>query len=140
MCLRPDVVFVTNQSVYDDYLQLGEQGLFGCSRGYHDHCDQAIAAATAKGASHEIAHWRNVKDFGHRADCSPLGGVEIEGTLHRLEGIPACPPEALIRVYIGNPYNPPHEHQQPAITQERMAIINARYLAEQASKKMSEAP
>lgn len=128
MCLRPDIVFVTSQRVYDDYQRLGNRGLFGCSVGYHQHCDWAIAAATGRNAPDEAEHWRRVKDLGHRADCSPLGGIEVDGKLYRHEGVPECPPEAIIRVYIGNPNNPPHTHQQPAITQERMASINAAYL------------
>lgn len=136
MCLRPDIVFVTTPAVYADYQRLGEQGLFGCTNGYHKHCDEAIAQA---GDNAELAnHWRDVKDLGHRADCSPLGGVEVDGVLHRLPGMPECPPEEIIRVYIGNPYNPAHEHQQPAITKARMAVFNARYLAEQSLSSLDQ--
>lgn len=128
MCLRPDVVFVTSQAVFDDYQALSDRGLYGVTNGYHRHCEAQISAALKRGDAAAASHWRLVQDFGHRYDCSPLGGVEIAGVLHRDPALPPCPPEARVRLYIGNPDNPPHENHQPAVTKSSMARVNAGYV------------
>ena len=126
MCLRPDIIYVTTRKVYDDYVKfVCDTGLDGISYGFSLHFEVLINELENQGDEQQATHWRNVMDLGHRKDCSLLSAVEVDGDL--IEGIKIPhwkEPENLIKVYIGNPLNPPHTCQQNAITVESMEIIN----------------
>jgi len=131
MCLRPDIVFVTTQAVYDDLAAVVKTGLDGDTVGFDNHLT-ALIKATEEDNEERATHWRKVQDFGTRLFCSPYSGIEIDGKITREFGFNdtdfGVEPEEMIKVYIGNPLNPPHEHQQPKITVESMTAINAEYL------------
>ena len=133
MCHRPDIVYVTTQAVYDDLIAvLDETGLYADCVGFDRHFDALIKTAEELGNEDQATHWRNIRDFGFRTACSPLSGIEINGKIEYWEGVrdeQIPEPEDIIRVYIGNPLNPPHEPEQDAISKESMKVINAAYLA-----------
>jgi len=117
MCLRPDIVYVVSMAVYDSYLALLEEHLYPDSVGYHEGCDEQVEAADQAGDAERLRHWRLVKDFATRYGCSPLSAIEVDGEIYHQIELPHPVPDAnLIRVVIGDPRNPPHEHQQPKIT------------------------
>ncbi len=131
MCLRPDIVYVITQPIHDDWKAFIEKtGLHGDTVGFNNHWTALIKAAE-EGNEQQAAHWRLVQDFGKRMACSPLSGIEIDGKIEREfvieENHWSLEPENIIKIYIGNPLNPPHVPDQPAITQESMKAIAAAY-------------
>ncbi len=123
MCLRPDIVYVVPRAVYATYYLLEQQGFHGSTNGFHTHCEKALRLARASGDTALVTLWEQVLDFGTRHGCSPLSAVEIEGTEVYESPMPVAA-EHRLRLYIGNPANPPHEPGQSAITRERLGLIN----------------
>ncbi|MEM1229023.1 MAG: hypothetical protein AAGI15_00680 [Pseudomonadota bacterium] len=124
MCLRPDIVYVVPRGVYATYYLLEQQGFHGATNGFHTHCEEALSSARANGDAALIRLWEQVLDFGTRHSCSPLSAVEVEGVEVYESPLPVDAAQRL-RLYIGNPANPPHEPGQSEITRERLALINA---------------
>ena len=96
---------------------------YGILNGFDRYCNEQLDIAKVVDYCNFTEQWRQVKEFGLRHTCSPFSGVEVNGELvienYQLEYLTET-----IRVYIDNPENPEHQHQQENITKESMALAN----------------
>ncbi len=105
MCIRPDIIYVVSQAVYDEAINLLET--YGpLSNGYHNYCEDQIKSSTTEEVRH---HWEMVDDFGLRACCSPLSSIEVNGVItHRDDTAKNMCDDQRTRLVIGDPDTPPH--------------------------------
>ncbi len=120
MCLRPDIIYVVTQPVWDDFVALRDIWLWPDSGGFFDACEAHCARAREASDQDAERHWLMVQELAVRYGCSPLSGVEIDGKSFWEDPKPGFRPEhyTLIRLVIGDPDNPPHEHGQWNIVPE----------------------
>lgn len=103
--LRPDLVYVIEAAVWQDFLEMRERWNTANCVGFHDDCVWLTRQAIKYGEPERAAHWQKVKRLAEEYAVSFISAVEVDGEIIREE--PKFPvfhyPEdhELTRVYIG---------------------------------------